>query len=42
VNFGWMAEQGMVSTEDFDLFSFANDANEAWRQLEAHGVHEER
>jgi hypothetical protein len=28
----------MVNADDFNLFSFAKDADEAWRQLEQHGV----
>jgi uncharacterized protein (TIGR00730 family) len=38
VNFSWFAEQGMVAAEDFSLFSFARDADQAWQQLEERGV----
>jgi uncharacterized protein (TIGR00730 family) len=38
INFDWLLEQGMVSSHEFDLFSFARDAEEAWQQLEARGV----
>ena len=38
INFSWFAEQGMVSADDFQLFSFAKDAEEAWQQLAARGV----
>lgn len=38
VNFSWFAEHGMAATEDFSLFSFANDAEAAWHQLEQGGL----
>jgi uncharacterized protein (TIGR00730 family) len=38
INFEWLAAHGMVGEHDFDLFSFANDAEDAWRRLEARGV----
>ncbi len=38
INFGWLAEQGMVSEHDFELFTFAKDAEDAWHQLESRGV----
>jgi uncharacterized protein (TIGR00730 family) len=38
IHFSWFAEHGMVSPADFDLFSFASDAEDAWQQLEKRGV----
>jgi uncharacterized protein (TIGR00730 family) len=38
INFSWFEEHGMVSPDEFELFSFADDAEEAWQQLEARGV----
>jgi uncharacterized protein (TIGR00730 family) len=38
VNFEWFAQQGTVDPADFRLFSFARDAEDAWRQLEQRGV----
>jgi len=38
INFDWLVEHGMVGAQDFELFSFASDAEDAWRQLESRGV----
>jgi uncharacterized protein (TIGR00730 family) len=38
INFSWFEKHGMVVPEEFQLFSFANDAEEAWRQLAQRGV----
>jgi uncharacterized protein (TIGR00730 family) len=38
INFDWFTEHGMVNPEDFSLFRFAKDAEEAWHQLETRGV----
>jgi uncharacterized protein (TIGR00730 family) len=38
VSFEHLAEHGMIQTADFELFSFANDAEEAWQQLSARGI----
>jgi uncharacterized protein (TIGR00730 family) len=38
VNFRWFVDQGMASVEDFELFTFAADAEDAWRKLEARGI----
>lgn len=42
INLDSMAEQGMVDVADFQLFSFASDAEDAWRQLETRGVAAEK
>jgi uncharacterized protein (TIGR00730 family) len=41
VNFRWFADHGMTDVADFELFSFAKDAEDAWRQLELRGVGQE-
>lgn len=33
VNFDALLEEGMITTDDLDLFSFADDAEEAWKCL---------
>jgi len=38
VSFDSLAEHHMVDVADFELFTFAEDAEDAWRQLEARGV----
>jgi uncharacterized protein (TIGR00730 family) len=38
INFSWFTQHGMVNPEDFSLFSFARDAEQAWNQLEERGV----
>jgi uncharacterized protein (TIGR00730 family) len=38
VNFQGFVDQGLVTASDCELFSFAQDAEEAWRILEARGV----
>jgi hypothetical protein len=38
INFHALAEAGMISEADFSLFHFAEDAEDAWRQLLAQGL----
>ena len=38
VNFAALAEEGMISANDSDIFGFADDAEEAWRTLLARGL----
>jgi uncharacterized protein (TIGR00730 family) len=33
MNFGYLAEQGMIAPEDLELFSFADNAESAWSEL---------
>jgi hypothetical protein len=33
VNFATLAAEGMIDRADLDLFSYADDAEEAWQQL---------
>lgn len=42
VNFDVLVEQGMVSPEEVALFRFADDAEGAWRSLEAQGLGQHR
>jgi len=41
VNFNAFAEHGMTSAADFELFSFARDAEDAWHTLEQRGIGKE-
>ena len=38
VNFSALAEEGMISTSDSDIFCYADDAEEAWQTLLARGL----
>jgi hypothetical protein len=38
VNFDALVEHGMVAAKDLELFSYAEDAEEVWAQLTAHGL----
>jgi predicted Rossmann-fold nucleotide-binding protein len=38
VNFQALLEEGMITTGDLDLFSFADDAEEAWKCLLDRGL----
>ena len=38
VNFDLLAEEGMISPDDLDLFSFCDDAEGAWSALVAAGL----
>src|SRR6185503_1404253 len=38
INFERLGELGMVSEEDLRIFEFANDAEEAWAVIAAHGL----
>jgi uncharacterized protein (TIGR00730 family) len=38
INFSWFARHGMVSASEIELFSFAADGEDAWRQLERRSV----
>jgi uncharacterized protein (TIGR00730 family) len=38
VDFRAMARHGVIAAEDADLFTFADDAEEAWRALVAGGL----
>lgn len=39
INFEALADHGMISPQDLDLFGYADTAEEIWRQLEARGLH---
>ena len=38
INFASMVEHGMIAARDLELFSYAEDAEELWGQLTAHGL----
>jgi uncharacterized protein (TIGR00730 family) len=38
INFEALIEEGMITPADLELFSFADDAEEAWQALVAHGL----
>ncbi|TRO96185.1 TIGR00730 family Rossman fold protein [Glycocaulis profundi] len=38
VNFGGLAETGMISADDLESFDFADDPDEAWEKLTARGL----
>jgi len=38
INFDALIEEGMIRPADLELFSFADDAEEAWEALIAHGL----
>jgi uncharacterized protein (TIGR00730 family) len=38
IDFDWLAQHGMVNVDDFQLFSFANDAEGAWDRLQSRGI----
>ncbi len=39
INFDALAEQGMISPQDLELFGFAETAEDIWASLEARGLH---
>jgi uncharacterized protein (TIGR00730 family) len=38
INFATLVEEGMIAPADLDLFSYANDAEDAWRELVSRGL----
>jgi uncharacterized protein (TIGR00730 family) len=38
INFETLAEEGMIARADLDLFSYADDAEDAWRELVKRGL----